>query len=162
MWTYEISIALSDGAKIDENMLDLIKRATSEVNRRRNAQITKREFKFNERINDYSVHITIKSENTELIPSRAISALTRSTIYLDSEGITKSHYRANRLFICSTLDSENKSGPKTVNSDVELSQVLMEIIHGRETMTINKELAEEAYNKIKDEVNHYLCNRKEI
>ena len=91
MFKYNLSVSMSDtNLSITNDIRELIIQAADEANSRRNASRKGRVFQVNDLIDEKHINICLLSD-TEVIPTRALSALSRSMIALDSNGILEGH-----------------------------------------------------------------------
>ena len=158
MLEYHLCVALADQAPIDGALEALIRRAVEEANARRNAQRKGRKFAFAGMLDPLHFHLVLQSDS-EVIPTRALSALTRSILDLDEGGILGDHVVRGAVFSArELLPGEKKT--VTALSDVALAQEVTELLFGQQTMTLkNKKRAQQACEQIREIVIAYLTDK---
>ena len=160
MFKYDLSVSMSDTAlKINDEIRNLMMRAASEANSRRNASRKGRVFQILDLIDENHIRVRLLSD-TEVLPTRALSALSRSMISLDSKGILEGHCYRGCVLNASVLDSEEER--TTVISDVQMLQEITAMLFDRTSLNNReKKLAKEASEKIRNIVIDYL-NKKTV
>lgn len=159
MITYEFMISLADESEISDEIYDVIKEAINMANSRRNASRKGRHFSLTERID--STHLGMKLlSDSEVIPSRAISAITRCIYSLDNGNIVSSHFKPNASFITREITPPQKYEKVSI-SPVELLQEITSIIFGQSGMSNNRELAASTQKELEKIVLDYI-NKKSI
>ncbi len=161
MFKYNLSVSMSDpNLKISEEIKTLMVKAADEANSRRNASRKGRLIKINESIDDYHINITLDSK-TEVIPTRALSALSRCMIELDTNGILDGHnYRG--CILNSTLLTDENNDIKSI-SDVEMLQEIIDMLFNRTTYNNrDKKLATQTLDIIRNSVIEYINNKTHI
>lgn len=160
MYEYKLSVSLSDTTlKINKKIKDLIIKSAEEANSRRNAISKGRFFKILDLIDDYHIEIILFS-NSEVVPTRSLSALSRSMLSLDSEGILEGHCYRGCVLNAELLSSKEQN--KTNISDVEILQEIAAMLFDRTSLNNReKNMAKEASEKIKKIVIDYI-NKKSV
>lgn len=159
MIEYNLSVCLADGYALNDEMLDLIKRGVAEANSRRNALRKGRHFIYKGVIDSVHFHIVLQSDS-EVIPSRALSALTRSVINIDDKNKIKHHIYRNALF--NTVELPTSHSYVSSLSDIEMLQELTSMIFGQSVMTLkNKNLTHTTVEKIRSIIIEYI-NQKSV
>ena len=159
MFRYELSIAMADDnlSINDPSIANLLKQAITLTNQSKNSKIKGRMFELSpDPIDETHARIMLKS-NTEVIPTRAISSLSRTLIAIDEDNIISSY----RGCIFQSVLLENQSEKAKNISDVELAQTLISMIFGQAQIKSNKEkeLAKEYIKKIRSIVTEYLSKK---
>lgn len=160
MFSYELSIAMADSnlSINDPSIANLLKQAIALTNQSKNSKTKGRMFELSpDPIDETHVRIILKS-NTEVIPTRAISSLSRSMIAIDEANIISS-YRG--CIFRSVLLEDHSEKTKNI-SDVELAQTLISMIFGQSQIksTKEKELAREYIEKIRSLVTEYISQKR--
>lgn len=159
MVEYNLSVCLADGCALDDKLIDLIQRGVVEANSRRNASRKGRHFIYKGVIDPVHFHIILQSDS-EVIPSRALSALTRSMLDIDDSNAVRQHIYRNTLF--STIELPKTYSHVSNLSDIEMVQELMSMIFGQSAMTIkNRNLSRDTVEKIRSIVIDYV-NQKSV
>lgn len=158
MFEYRLSVSPSDKElEIDEPLEDLFRRAAIETNSRANAVNKGRSFNVLEKIDDHHIEVRLSS-NDEVIPTRALSALSRSMIALDTEGLLEGHIYRGCVLSASVIESQSEA--ITAISDVKLIQEIIDMLFGRTSMgNREKALAKEAVEDIRATVLKYLNDK---
>lgn len=158
MFEYRLSVSMSDkDLEIDEALEALFRNAAVEANSRTNAINKGRSFEILGKIDDRHIEVKLSS-NDEVTPTRALSALSRSMIALDTEGLLEGHCYRGCVLSASLIDSQNEA--VTAISDVKLLQEVTEMLFGRASMgNREKALAKEATEEIRITVLKYLNER---
>ncbi len=160
MFEYNLSVSLSDNADLNDRIVDLMQKSVTEANSRRNALTKGRCFKIGEFIDSSHIAIQLLS-NSEVIPSRALSALSRSMIALDSDNILDDH-----IYRGCVLKSEIIKTSCNINitniSDVQLLTTITEMVFGQTNMNNrDKKLSREYTEKIRSIMLEYI-NQKTL
>lgn len=160
MFKYNLSVSMSDSSlKITDEIKQLMIVAAEEANSRRNASRKGRVFQINELIDEYRINVCLFSD-TEVVPTRALSALSRSMISLDSNGILEGHYYRGCVLNASILTSSEET--TTSISDVQMLQEITALIFDRTSLNNrDKKLAKDTTEAIRKLVINYL-NEKTI
>lgn len=160
MIEYNISVCFADEAPITESIEQLIRDACEEANGRTNAIRKGRRFLYKGLIDDTHFHLTLLSDS-EVIPSRALSAFTRSILDIDTNNVIRPHIVRNSFFQLKEI-SPSVTIKTTTITPVALLQTLTDIIFGQDKMSsVNKSLAKDTYEIIEKEIIEYL-NKKSI
>lgn len=159
MVEYNLSVCLADGCALDDKLLNLIQRGVAEANSRRNASRKGRHFIYKGVIDPVHFHIILQSDS-EVIPSRALSALTRSMLDIDDSNVVRQHIYRNSLF--STMELPKTYSHVSNLSDIEMVQELTSMIFGQSAMTQkNRNLSRNTVEKIRSIVIDYI-NQKSV
>lgn len=154
MFKYTLSVAMADNSLSinDPSIANLLKKAIDLTNQSKNSIIKGRFYKLSNPIDKTHARIVLKS-NTEVIPTRAISSLSRSLIAVDKDNVISSY----RGCILQSTILEDKPEKESI-SDVELIQTLISMAFGQAQIKSNKEkeLAKEYISKIRGLVIEYL------
>ena len=158
MFEYRLSVSPSDKElRIDEPLEALFRRAAVEANSRANAINKGRSFKVLGKIDDHHIEVRLSS-NDEVMPTRALSALSRSMIALDAEGILEGHIYRGCVLSATVINSQSET--ITAISDVKLLQEITEMLFGRASMSNReKALARKAIEEVRATVLEYLNDR---
>lgn len=159
MFVYTLSVAMADSELSihDPAIMDLLKKAVILTNQSKNSRLKGRRFELSpDPIDEKHVQIILKS-NSEVIPTRALSSLSRALIAVDQENIVSSYKKC--IFQSALL--EKSSGKARNLSDVELIQTLLSMVFGQAQIKSNKEkeLAKDYVNKIRGLVTEYLSQK---
>lgn len=160
MFKYNLSVSMSDSnLSITNDIRELIIHAADEANSRRNASRKGRAFQINHLIDEKHIHICLLSD-TEVIPTRALSALSRSMIALDSKGILEGHCYRGCILNATILDSDEEIA--TTLSDVQLLQEITAMLFDRVSLNNReKKLAKDTSEEIRNIVINYI-NKKTV
>ena len=160
MFKYNLSVSMSDtDLKITGEIKDLIVMAANEANSRRNASRKGRVFEILDSIDENHIKVQLLSD-TEVVPTRALSALSRSMITLDSKGILEGHCHRGCVLKAVILDSDEES--TTAISDVQLLQEITSMLFDRTTLNNReKKLAKDTADEIRKIVIDYI-NKKTV
>ncbi len=158
MFEYRLSVSMSDkDLEISEALEALFKSAAIEANSRTNAINKGRSFEILGKIDDHHIEVQLSS-NDEVMPTRALSALSRSMIALDTEGILEGHIYRGCVLSATVIDSQSET--ITAISDVKLLQEITEMLFGRASMgNREKALAKKAVEEVRTTVLEYLNDR---
>ena len=160
MFEYNLSVSLSDSSNLNDEIIDLMKKSVVEANSRRNALIKGRCFKMGELIDSSHIAIQLLS-NSEVIPSRALSALSRSMIALDSDNILDDHIYRGHVLKSETVKSSCNINITNI-SDVQLLTTITEMVFGQTNMNNrDKKLSREYTEKIRSIMLEYI-NQKTL
>lgn len=159
MITYNLSISLADECEISDDMYNVIQTAIDVANSRRNASRKGRHFSLTGKMDSSHLGIQLLSDS-EVIPSRAMSAITRCIYSLDNGDIVSKHFKQNVSFITHEITPPEKYN-KTSLTPVELLQEITSIIFGQSGMGNNRELAIKTQKEIEKIVLNYM-NEKSI
>lgn len=159
MITYNLSISLADECEISDDMYNVIQTAIDMANSRRNASRKGRHFNLTGKMDSSHLEIQLLSDS-EVIPSRAMSAITRCIYSLDIGDIVSKHFKPNVSFITHEITPPEKYN-KTSLTPVELLQEITSIIFGQSGMGNNRELAIKTQKEIEKIVLKYI-NEKSI
>ena len=158
MISYKCSISIADKSEITSEMENILRKACIEASSRSNALRYGRKYEFVKLSDDRSLFELTLFSNDEVIPSRAISAVTRSLIDVDKEGIFKNHWVNKALFITRPLETEETK--ITALTDVELLKEITDMLFNQTSMTKNNRLlAKETTQKVKDLMIDYLSKK---
>ena len=160
MFEYNLSVSLSDNSTLNDKIIDIMKKSADEANSRTNALRKGRFFKIGELIDSSHISVQLISDS-EVIPSRALTALSRSMIAIDTENILEEHFYRGCV-----LKSEIMVTSKNVNitniSDVQLLTTLTEMLFGQTNMNNrDKKLSREYTEKIRSIMLEYI-NQKTL
>lgn len=157
MHEYNLCVSISDNTEITNNLYSLILNAANEANSRQNAIRNGRNIRVGDLIDSKHVHITIVSKE-EVIPSRALTALSRSVLALDSDNLLDGHCYRGCVFNSSLIASDEKH--IIIKNDCELLTTITEMIFGQQTMNNrDKKLSREYTEKLRNLVVDYLNNK---
>ena len=153
MFEYNLSVTLSDNSNLSDTIIDLIKKSAEEANSRTNALRKGRCFKIGELIDSTHIEVQLLSD-TEVIPSRALTALSRSNILDD------------HIYRGCVLKSETIKTSCNINitniSDVQLLTTITEMVFGQTNMNNrDKKLSREYTEKIRSIMLEYI-NQKTL
>ncbi|MGN1159429.1 MAG: hypothetical protein ACI4SE_04455 [Lachnospiraceae bacterium] len=160
MFIYHLSVSMSDDTlEISPEILDLMTSAATEANNRRNASRKGRKFEIKDLIDHKHVHIVLSSD-TAVIPSRALSALSRSMIALDKNKLLLGHdYRG---CILNTTVISSGEHEVTAITDVELLHTITDMIFGQNTMNNrDKKLARDLSDDLRTIAINFINNRSQ-
>lgn len=156
MLEYTLSVALANNKCSINNprVRELLKEAVKLTNQSQSARQRGRLLELSDDpVDDTHARIVLRSA-TDVIPTRALSGLSRALMAVDRDNIISS-YRGC-IFQAALLDEQ----PKKVKniSDVELIQTLISMTFGQAQIRSNKEkeLAKEYIDKIRALVTEYL------
>ena len=160
MFEYNLSVSLSDNSTLNNKIVDIMKKSANEANSRINALRKGRYFKIGKLIDPSHISVQLISDS-EVIPSRALTALSRSMISMDTDNILKEH-----LYRGCILKSEIIKTSSDVNitniSDVQLLTTLTEMIFGQTNMNNrDKKLSREYTEKVRSTMLEYI-NQKTL
>lgn len=160
MFEYNLSVSLSDNSTLNDKIIDIMKKSADEANSRTNALRKGRFFKIGELIDSSHISVQLISDS-EVIPSRALTALSRSMIAIDTKNILEEHFYRGCV-----LKSEIVVTSKNVNitniSDVQLLTTLTEMLFGQTNMNNrDKKLSREYTEKIRSIMLEYI-NKKTL
>lgn len=160
MFEYNLSVSLSDNSTLNDKIIDMMKRSADEANSRTNALRKGRCFKIGELIDSSHILVQLISDS-EVIPSRALTALSRSMIAIDTENILEEHiYR--RCVLKSEIMKTSKNVNITNISDVQLLTTLTEMLFDQTNMNNrDKKLSREYTKKIRSIMLEYI-NQKTL
>lgn len=160
MYKYDLSVSMSDtNLGISEEIRELMVVAANSANSRRNASRKGRAFEIKELIDEKHIHVCLLSD-TEVIPTRALSALSRSMITCDLNGILEGHCFRGRVFNASLIESNEKK--ETTLSDVQMLQEITAMLFDRVSLNNReKKLARDTCDEIRSIVIDYL-NKKSV
>lgn len=157
MFKYTLSVAMADDSLSinDPSIANLLKKAIDLTNQSKNSIMKGRFYKLSDPIDETHARIVLKS-NTEVIPTRAISSLSRSLIAVDKDNVISSY----RGCILQSTILKDKPEKESI-SDVELIQALISMVFGQTQIKSNKEkeLAKEYINRIRGLVIEYLSQK---
>lgn len=160
MFKYNLSVSMSDAnLSITNDIRELIILAADEANSRRNASRKGRVFQINNLIDEKHIHICLLSD-TEVMPTRALSALSRSMIALDSRGILEGHCYRGCVLSATILESSEEKA--TALSDVQMLQEITAMLFDRVSLNNReKKLAKDTSEEIRNIVIDYI-NKKTV
>lgn len=160
MFKYNLSVSMSDtNLSITNDIKELIINAADEANSRRNASRKGRVFQINNLIDEKHIDVCLLSD-TEVVPTRALSALSRSMIALDSNGILEGHCYRGCVLNATLLDSNEEKA--TALSDVQMLQEITAMLFDRVSLNNReKKLAKDTIDEIRNIVIEYL-NKKTV
>lgn len=161
MIIYNCIVCLGDKYPITDQMEALIRSACLEASSRQNAIRKGRKYEFNGLSSD-RIHFRLTlTSDSEVIPSRAMSAVTRSLIDLDKDRIFDSHWSRNMLFI--TKPVENSDATVTTLTDVELLKEITDMLFNQASMgTTNRRLAKQTAEELKEIMISYISQKSVI
>lgn len=159
MFEYTLSVSLADDSLSinDPAVKDLLAEAVARANQSRNSIRKGRVFTLSGELDREHVQIRLRS-NAEVIPTRALSSLSRALLAVDREGLV----RAYRGCIFRAEPMEDGVEPERSNlSDVALMQTLTEMVFGQSHMRSNKdkELARAYTDRIRGLAAEYLAQK---
>lgn len=148
MFEYNLSVSLSDNSTLNDKIIDIIKRAADEANSRTNALRKGRCFKIGELIDSSHILVQLISDS-EVIPSRALTALSRSMLAIDTGNILEEHFYRGCVLKSEIMKTSNDVNIINI-SDVQLLTTLTEMIFGQTNMNNrDKKLSREYVEKIR-------------
>ena len=158
MYEYALVVSLADTSEITPDIENLIRNAAAEANSRTNASRKGRHFNIGKMINSTHISVQLLSDN-EVIPSRALSALSRAMISLDTTGILDGHsYRG--CILSSDLKNAPSDNKITSISDVQMLNTITEMLFGQKNMNYrDKQLSRDYSKKIRKLAIEYLNKR---
>ena len=160
MFEYNLSVTLSDNSNLSDTIIDLIKKSAEEANSRTNALRKGRSFKIGELIDSTHIEVQLLSD-TEVIPSRALTALSRSMITLDSANILDDHIYRGCVLKSETIKTSCNINITNI-SDVQLLTTITEMVFGQTNMNNrDKKLSREYTEKIRSIMLQYI-NQKTL
>ena len=160
MFEYNLSVTLSDNSNLSDTIIDLIKKSAKEANSRTNALRKGRCFKIGELIDSTHIEVELLSD-TEVIPSRALTALSRSMITLDSANILDDHIYRGCVLKSETIKTSCNINITNI-SDVQLLTSITEMVFGQTNMNNrDKKLSREYTEKIRSIILEYI-NQKTL
>ena len=143
-----------------DKIIDLIKKSAEEANSRTNALRKDRCFKIGELIDSTHIEVQLLSD-TEVIPSRAMTALSRSMITLDSANILDDHIYRGCVLKSETIKTSCNINITNI-SDVQLLTSITERVFGQTNMNNrDKKLSREYTEKIRSIMLEYI-NQKTL
>lgn len=156
MLEYTLSVALANNTQSinDPPIRDLLKKAITLANQSQNSKKRGRFFELCERpMDETHARIVLKS-NTDVVPTRALSGLSRALIAVDRDHMISS-YRGC-IFQAALLEDQSEKAKNI--SDVELIQTLISMTFGQAQIRSNrgKDLAKEYIDQIRALVTEYL------
>lgn len=159
MFKYTLSVSLADASSsiTDPAISDLLKKAVTLVNQSKNSRVKGRRFELTEEpIDEKHVKIILKS-NTEVIPTRALSSLSRALLIVDKNGIITPYKKC----ILQSVLLEESTEEVTNLSDLEMTQTILSMVFAQEQIKSNreKELARKYVDMIRNLVMEYLSQR---
>ena len=141
-------------------IIDLIKKSAEEANSRTNALRKDRCFKIGELIDSTHIEVQLLSD-TEVIPSRALTALSRSMITLDSANILDDHIYRGCVLKSETIKTSCNINITNI-SDVQLLTSITERVFCQTNMNNrDKKLSREYTEKIRSIMLEYI-NQKTL
>ncbi len=160
MFEYNLSVSLSDKSNIDKEIEKIIKSAANEANSRTNALRKGRCFKIGELIDSTHISVTLASD-TEVIPSRALTALSRSMLALDDKNILDKHFYRGCILNSELIGNATDIIISNI-SDVQLLTTITEMIFGQVNMNNrDKKLSREYTEQIRNITIEYI-NKKTL
>ena len=138
------------GLKITDEFLDEFIKACQTANQTQNSRRNGRKFKFIERIDEYSIKVLLESY-TSVIPTRAISSITRALLRSEMAEELQKHQYKGSIIIATTLDNENEMSFSNLD-DYEIVQSVIEIFFGTFSYNKDKEVAKNSAKQIRDVV----------
>lgn len=162
MFEYNISVSMADSSLsiTDPQIIKLLKDAIELTNKSRNSKLKGRFYSlWDIPIDETHVKITLKSD-TEVIPTRALSSLSRAIIAIDEHNIIRTYRHC--VFNAFILD-DTSINKKTSNiSDVEIITNITEMVFGQSSMNNrDKKLSREYAEIIRKLVIEYI-NKKSL
>lgn len=162
MFEYNLSVSMADSnlSITEPKIIKLLKDAIELTNKSRNSKLKGRFFSLCDiPIDETHVKITLKSD-TEVIPTRALSSLSRAIIAIDEHDII--HTYRHCVFNAFILDDVNIKQKVSNISDVEIITNITEMIFGQLSMNNrDKKLSREYTEKIREIVIEYI-NKKTL
>lgn len=160
MFEYNLSVSLSDSSTLNDEIIDILKKSADEANSRTNALRKGRFFKIGKLIDPSHISVQLISDS-EVIPSRALTALSRSMISLDTDNILKEHFYRGCVLKSELIKSSFNINIANI-SDVQLLTTITEMIFGQTNMNNrDKKLSREYTEKIRKLTLEYI-NQKTL
>lgn len=160
MFEYNLSVSLSDNSTLNENIINIMKKSAYEANSRTNALRKGRYFKIGNLIDASHISVQLISDS-EVIPSRALTALSRSMIAIDTDNILEEHIYRGCVLKSETIKTSSDINVTSI-SDVQLLTTLTEMIFGQTNMNNrDKRLSREYTEKIRSVMIEYI-NQKTL
>ena len=159
MFKYILTVSMADEqlSITDPMIMSLLRCAITKTNSSKNSKLKGRHFELaSNYIDKDHVNIILKSNN-EVIPSRAMSSLSRAIIAEDKNNIISSY----RGCIFNSKLTSNQI-VKTANlSDVELLQEIIAMVFGQQNLRNNKDkaLARKYTDKIRSLIIEYIQSK---
>lgn len=157
MYSYNLKIRLSDNAIIDEKIYSLIENAVEHSNNKVNALSYGRKIRIESISKDKKSLLVSLETSKPVIPSRSVSALSRSMIELDENNILNEHIYRGCVLNTTVINEENKNIDNL--TDVELLKTLTEIVFEQQFNSENKKMAIQCKTELKNIAIGYL-NKK--
>lgn len=155
MFVYNILVSMSDPklSISDSKIIILLKKAIQEVNSSKNSRIKGRFFELGEIADEKHINIILKS-NTEVVPTKAMSSISRAILSIDTEKIITTY----RGCVFYSEQIPNPISKSTSLTDVELLQELTALIFGQHKLDAHKDknLAREYTEKIRSLVLDFI------
>ena len=160
MFEYILSVSLSDNSTLNNTIIDMMKKAAHEANSRTNALRKGRFFKIGELIDSSHIAVQLLSDS-EVIPSRALTALSRSLIAIDTENLLEKHLYRGCVFKSEIMKTSENVNITNI-SDVQLLTTITEMLFDQTNMNNrDKKLSREYVEKLRSTVLEYI-NQKTL
>ncbi len=160
MFIYTLSISMAEkNYPISDEFIEIFKSACEEANETINSIRNGRKFTYVSRIGDDNLSIKVILESqTSVIPTRAISSITRALLRSTLADELRLHEYKGCIITASTLD---ESKPTFINmNDSEIVQSVIEIFFGQLPSNKEKANAKEAAKQIREIVIDYKQKSK--
>lgn len=160
MFIYTLSISMAEkNYPISDEFIEIFKNACNESNETINSIRNGRKFTYISRIGDDNLNIKVVLESqTSVIPTRAISSITRALLRSSLADELRLHEYKGCIITASILD---ESEPTFTNmDDSEIVQSIIEIFFGQFPSNKDKTNAKDAAKQIREIVIDYKKKSK--
>lgn len=159
MIRYQFSVSLSDQAPITEPIRQLMAAAAVEATARSAAARKDRTFTVSDQLID-ETHIHVEMAGLTPIPSptRSLSALSRSMLYLDKDNLLNAHI-IRGCVVKATLLSVTDEAAMSI-SDLDMITTVLQMVYGGSSSYREKALAKQYVEKIRQVVLEYLRKKR--
>lgn len=160
MYKYIISISMAEkGYLISDEFIASFIKACEESNQTLNSIRNGRKFTFLSRIGSDNLSIKVSLESqTAVIPTRAISSITRALLRSDMASTLKQHIYKGSV-ITATIIEETELSFQNM-TDAEIVQSVIDVFFGQLTSNKDKDYAKDTANKIREVIRDYRAKIK--
>ncbi len=158
MYIYYLNLTMADKKiELSNEMLDAIIHACKEAETTINSIRNGRKFEFLKRIDNYTIKLKLESQ-TEVIPTRSISSITRAILKGEKRNLFDKHFYKGSI-LNATLDSQEITSASTPD-DYQIIQEIVQLFFGQKDLdNWQRKAANEACKQIRETVTIYLSRK---